>query len=99
MDTFSALATPVRRRILELLATSGQLSAGEICEHFKITPSAISQHLKVLLEARLVRFEKQGQMRLYAVEPGPMLELARWAVQMGQRYDRLDALLQAEKAK
>ncbi|MDQ6661586.1 MAG: helix-turn-helix domain-containing protein, partial [Chloroflexota bacterium] len=43
---FVALADPTRRTILELLASSGELSATALYEQFPLTPQAVSQHLK-----------------------------------------------------
>src|SRR5205085_12537252 len=61
MDMFMALADPTRRRILELLATNGELSATALYEQFPVSPQAVSQHLKVLREAHLVEMEKRAQ--------------------------------------
>ena len=47
MDAFLALAEPNRRRVVEILAHRGTLTASEICEEFDVTPQAISQHLRV----------------------------------------------------
>jgi DNA-binding transcriptional ArsR family regulator len=103
MDTFSVLAEPSRRHILELLATKDGLSAGDIYARFDVSPPAISQHLKVLREARLVRVEKRAQHRIYYVNPEPMKELETWIKQFSARaedqFKRLDAVLEAEKAK
>ena len=103
MDVFSALADPTRRKIMELLANNGQLTATEICEKFDMTPPAISQHLKVLREANLVQMEKRAQQHIYRINPQPVLELEGWARQMtdlwNARLDALDRLLQAEKKK
>src|SRR3954463_9764073 len=103
MDTFSVLAEPSRRHILELLATKEGLSAGDIYARFNVSPPAISQHLKVLREARLVRVEKRAQHRIYYVNPEPMKELETWIKQFSARaedqFKRLDAVLEAEKAK
>src|SRR3989344_8391480 len=103
VDTFSALADPTRRSIIQLLANSGQLSATDISDNFQITPPAISQHLKVLREAQLVQVQKQGQHRLYYINPNSMLELEQWAKQTRQRwelrFDALDILLEVEKNK
>ena len=71
MDFFFALSEPKRRRIVELLAGSGELSAGEICRKFDITAQAISQHLNVLREAGLVKMEKRGQQHIYRINPDP----------------------------
>lgn len=103
MDKFHALAEPTRRDIIEMLATNGQLCATEICDRFHVTPPAISQHLKVLREAKLVRMEKRAQQRIYQINPDTMLEVEEWAKQMtqlwNQKFDALDTLLKAEKKK
>src|SRR5512142_792876 len=96
MDVFSALAEPHRRSILEMLASEGQLSATAIARKFQVSPPAISQHLKVLREAGLLRMEKRAQQRLYQVNPEAMHDLEHWARRMAeqyeQRYDRLERL-------
>jgi DNA-binding transcriptional ArsR family regulator len=103
MDVFDALADPTRRKIIELLARSGQLSATEIYEKFPASPPAISQHLKVLREANLVLVEKRAQQRIYRINPDAMLELEDWARRMTQlwseRFEALDRILEAEKKK
>ena len=65
MLTLTALADPTRRRIIEMLAR-GEMFAGAIAERFPISSSAVSQHLKVLREARLVTSRvaaQQGQRK------------------------------------
>ena len=103
MDIFSALADPTRRKIMELLANNGQLTATEISDNFEMTPPAISQHLKILREANLVHMEKQAQQHIYRINPEAMLELEGWARQLTElwngRLDALDRLLHAEKKK
>jgi DNA-binding transcriptional ArsR family regulator len=103
MDKFDALADPTRRKIIEILAGSGELSATEICERFNVSPPAISQHLKILREAGLVRMEKRAQQRIYQVNPQAVLELEDWAKGIkqlwSQRFAALDALLEVEKNK
>jgi DNA-binding transcriptional ArsR family regulator len=63
-----ALAEPQRRRILTLVR-DGELPAGEIAEHFDITHQAVSQHLRVLRDAGLLRERRDGTRRLYAIRP------------------------------
>jgi len=103
MDVFNALADPTRRKIIELLARSGQLSATEIYAQFQVSPPAISQHLKVLREAKLVLVEKRAQQRIYRINPDAMLELEDWARRLTQlwneRFDALDQVLESEKKK
>lgn len=103
MDMFSALAEPTRRRIIEMLASQGRLSASEISGRFPVSAPAISQHLKVLRKAQLVRVEKRAQQRIYQINPEAMLELERWARKVrelwDERFDALDRVLEAEKKK
>jgi DNA-binding transcriptional ArsR family regulator len=103
MDVFHALADPTRRKIIEMLAKNGQLSAMEIYDQFPVSPPAISQHLKVLREARLVVVEKRAQQRIYKINPEAMLEMEDWARRLrqlwNQRFDALDKVLETEKQK
>ncbi len=103
MDVFSALSDPTRRSIIEMLASQGRLSASEIAESFPVSAPAISQHLKVLREAKLVRVEKRAQQRIYEINPETVREMESWAerirTQWDERFDELDRLLQAEKQK
>ena len=97
MDTFSALADPTRRNILELLVNTGQMSASDIYKKFTVSPPAISQHLKILRESKLVDMEKRAQKRLYAINPATMQELEGWIKKMtknwDERFDRLEDIL------
>jgi DNA-binding transcriptional ArsR family regulator len=101
MDKFSALADPTRRKIMEMLASHGPLNATQISDQFRVSPPAISQHLKILREAQLVRMEKRAQQRIYHINPEAVSELEDWAQQMvrrwNTRFDALDQLLAAEK--
>ncbi|MGD7789344.1 ArsR/SmtB family transcription factor [Propionibacteriaceae bacterium Y1700] len=64
-DAWLAAAEPARRQILQLLAQAGELTAGDIAEHFTSTRSATSQHLAVLLSAGLVQVRPDGRRRHY----------------------------------
>ena len=103
MDTFAALAEPTRRTILDMLAVRTSLTATEIYQQFDATPPAISQHLKVLREAKLVRVEKRAQKRIYYINPEPLTELERWlkrfTAEWRERHDALEELLAREKGK
>ena len=74
MQSLAALADPNRRRIVEMLAGQ-ELSAGEIGSGFEISAPAVSQHLKVLKEANIVRVRVEGQRRIYALDPAGFTEL------------------------
>jgi DNA-binding transcriptional ArsR family regulator len=101
MDTFHALAEPRRRRVVELLAHRGTLSASEICDEFDVTPQAISQHLKVLREANVIHMERRAQQRLYTFNPRSTTQMETWAADMAKlwdrRFDRLDKILKREE--
>ena len=103
MDMFGALADPTRRNILELLATSGELSATALYEHFPVSPQAVSQHLKVLREAHLVEMEKRAQKRVYRLNLQTLSQFEAWVQQTKQRWEErfaaLDAILESEKQK
>src|SRR6266571_7822725 len=87
MDMFVALSDPTRRAILEILASSGELAATAIYEHFSISPQAISQHLKVLREAKLVVMEKRAQKHLYRLNQETLSQFEAWVQQTRQRWE------------
>jgi DNA-binding transcriptional ArsR family regulator len=66
---FSALADPTRRAIFERLAR-GPRAVGELASEFPVSRPAVSQHLRVLKDAGLVIDRRDGNRRLYAVDPG-----------------------------
>ena len=103
MDVFEALVAPTRREIIELLSSKGRLSATDIYGRFDSSPSAISQHLKALREAKLVQVERQGQQRFYQIDPSGMAVIEAWSQRMtrlwNKRLDAMEKVLQVEKAK
>jgi len=103
MDMFVALSDPKRRAILELLASRGELTATAIYKRFAVSPPAISQHLKVLREAKLVVMEKRAQQHLYRLNPHTLSQFELWVQQTRQsweeRFGELDRVLEAEKQK
>ncbi|HEX3551590.1 MAG TPA: metalloregulator ArsR/SmtB family transcription factor [Candidatus Elarobacter sp.] len=74
---FAALADPTRRRIVEMLAQR-ELRAGEIARRFDMTAPAVSQHLRLLRDAGLVRVRRDAQRRIYALDPSGLAELDAW---------------------
>ena len=92
MLTFAALADPTRRAVVEMLAR-GPLTAGEIARRFTISPSAVSQHLKVLREASLVRVRAAGQQRIYELDADGLAEIEEWLDEIGPAWrKRLEAI-------
>jgi DNA-binding transcriptional ArsR family regulator len=95
MIAFAALADPTRRQIVEMLA-AGERSAGDIARQFEVSAPAISQHLKVLREARLVRVRAEAQRRIYALDAAGIGEIDAWLNEIRRFWSgRLDALEQA----
>ena len=76
-QTLKALADPTRREILNLLK-SGKLPAGEIAEHFDITPAAISRHLSVLKDADLISDTREGKFIFYELNATVLEEILLW---------------------
>ncbi len=68
-ELFKVLGVESRIRIIELLKQKGALGVNEIAEALGITPSAVSQHLKVLKYAGLVRSERKGYWIPYEIAP------------------------------
>ena len=81
MQALTALAAPTRQRIVEMLAT-GAMSSGEIARRFEISAPAISQHLKILRDAKLVRVRSRAQKRFYELDPEGVTALADWIAQI-----------------
>ncbi|MGY4395769.1 DNA-binding transcriptional ArsR family regulator [Sphingomonas sp. UYAg733] len=81
MHAFDILGDPVRRRILEILAT-GEHRSGEIVatihREFGITQAAVSQHLRVLRDNGFARSRIDGARRIYSVDTGPLQEVDAW---------------------
>ena len=76
-DGFKALSDPTRRKILELLG-SGDLTAGELGEHFDMTKATLSHHLDVLHEAGLVSSERHGRNIVYSLETTVLQDIIAW---------------------
>ena len=95
-DVFAAISHPARRRMLDLL-TETQRSVSDIAGHFKMSRPAVSQHLRVLLDAGLVTEERHGRERRYRLIPeqlGPVRDwIARYERFWDDRLKRLQKLL------
>lgn len=77
MDTFTALADPTRRHIVESLA-AGETSFGELADKFEMSRPAVSQHLKVLRDAGIVESRADAQRRIYRLSNDGLEELEAW---------------------
>jgi DNA-binding transcriptional ArsR family regulator len=96
MDTFTALADPTRRQIIECLA-AGETSFGDLADTFDISRPAVSQHLKVLREAGIVTARVDAQRRIYRLNDDCLDEVEDWLGKVrdfwSQRLDKLEQLL------
>ena len=94
--TFSALADPTRRAILARLAL-GEATVMELAEPFAMSQPAVSRHLKVLEDARLITRRAEGTKRPCRLAPQALDDIDRWLIALRDRlarnYDRLDDLL------
>lgn len=70
-----ALGHPARVKILRLLARTGGCICGEIVEGLELAQSTVSQHLKILKAARLIRGEIEGPRSCYCIEPRTLRRL------------------------
>lgn len=99
MSALRALSDPTRQRIVEMLA-AGDLSSGEIAGRFKLSPPAISQHLKTLKEARLVSVRADKQKRIYTLDLEGVAEVAEWVERIkafwNPKLDALEAVLKRD---
>jgi DNA-binding transcriptional ArsR family regulator len=76
-DVFRAIADPTRRAILDRLR-AGPARAGALAADFRTSRPAVSRHLRVLRQARLVADRRVGRERLYSIDPLPLQSVAGW---------------------
>lgn len=77
MKTLDALGDPTRRLLFDRLRR-GACSVTELISLVPITQPAVSQHLRILRDAKLVRVEKRGRQRIYQLNPVGLSELRRY---------------------
>lgn len=75
--TFAALADSTRMAIIERLA-KGEASLSEIAEPFEMSQTAVSKHVKILREAKLVKVCKRGRTRYCELLPSPLKQAEEW---------------------
>jgi DNA-binding transcriptional ArsR family regulator len=91
-ETFTVVAEPGRRRILDLLLDR-ERAVGELVVELGVSQPAVSRHLRVLREAGLVAVRAQAQRRVYRVRAEPLRAIDDWLAPYRARWpERLDAL-------
>ena len=98
---FKALASPIRRQILDDLKDQ-PLTTGSLCAHFPdLDRCTVMQHLKVLEGCGLVRSEKIGRTRTYQLAPEPLQLAENWLAEQRalweRRLDQFDAYVMSLK--
>lgn len=76
-DVFQAIADPTRREVLRLLSEK-EMPISKITEHFTMSRTAITKHLHVLTEAKLVSGRKSGREKIFQLHPEPLEEVQQW---------------------
>jgi DNA-binding transcriptional ArsR family regulator len=85
-DVFGAISHPARRRMLDLLAEADS-SVNAIAGHFEMSRPAVSQHLRVLLDARLVTEQRHGRERRYRLVPAQLSPVRDWIAHYERFWD------------
>ena len=95
-DVFQAIADPTRRAIIALIAIQA-MTPNALSEHFDISRQAVSKHIKILSECRLLKQEQAGREIYYKLEINKMKEVDKWLEQFRKiwetRFDQLNELL------
>jgi DNA-binding transcriptional ArsR family regulator len=101
-DPFKALSQPIRRGIVERLAT-GSATVGDATAGFGVSKPAISKHLKVLEETGVVKREVVGRTHRLSLQPDVMTEAADWMDRQralwGRLFDVVDEYLKEDESK
>jgi|SRR5690606_12474756 len=95
-DIFQAIADPTRRAILSLIAVQA-MTPNALAEHFDSSRQAVSKHIKILAECKLVKQEQNGREIYYRLDLEKMKEIDKWLEQFRKiwddRFSQLDELL------
>jgi DNA-binding transcriptional ArsR family regulator len=90
---FAALADPMRRQILQLLAEGRPLSASALAGRLPVTRQAVVQHLAVLQQSALVSSRRSGREMLFSVEPAALTLTASWMTRLAETWSERLAML------
>jgi DNA-binding transcriptional ArsR family regulator len=94
---FSALADPTRRAIFEHLASDGEQNVRALTARSGVSQPAVSKHLGILKQAKLVRHRRTGRENHYSAQPQALKPMLDWmgvyAAFWHDRFDRLESLL------
>lgn len=85
-DVFTAISHRARRQVLDLL-TEAERSVGDIAAHFEMSRPAVSQHLRILLDAGLVSEKRHGRERRYRLVPARLGPVRDWIAHYERFWD------------
>jgi DNA-binding transcriptional ArsR family regulator len=95
----TCLADQTRREILEVLAGSAGMNAGEVAHRLLISRQGALKHLRILSDAGLVTSRRAGREVLFSVGSKPLRDTARWMTDLADQWDhQLQALKRAAEA-
>jgi DNA-binding transcriptional ArsR family regulator len=86
--TFSAVADPTRRQILDRLRAHGPLSIRQLAEPLPMSRQAVTKHLDILVHTGLVEMRRVGRQRMHFLRPQPLQELEEWLRPYAEIWDR-----------
>ncbi len=86
-DVFQAIADPIRREIIDLLAEE-KLTVNEVAEKFDVSRPAISKHLKILSECGLLKTEAKGRERHCIIIPEELSRVSKWVEQHRRLWEQ-----------
>ena len=96
-EVFRALADPTRRAIFEHLASDGEQTVHALTDRAGVSQPAVSKHLGILKQAKLVRDRREGRETHYSAQPQALGPLIDWMSVYGafwrERFDRLESFL------
>lgn len=89
-EAFKAMADPTRRRILRLLSSRGEMTAGELAGHFDISAPSMSHHFNVLRSAGLVSSRRDGQQVCYVLNTTVVQDFVAFMLDMFSKTEADD---------
>src|SRR6516165_12167363 len=97
-DVFGAISHPARRRMLDLLVEADR-SVNTIAGQFEMSRPAVSQHLRILLDAGLVTEQRHGRERRYHLVPEQLGPVRDWIAHYERFWDDRLQRLERQLAK
>lgn len=100
-DVFQAIADPTRRGILSMIASKA-MTPNALAEKFHSSRQAVSKHIKILVECRLVKQTQSGREIYYRLNTAKLKEIDKWLHQFRKiwqdRFNELDKILVNQKS-